>query len=280
MEKIYNIFRVRGGIGDALLACCKIKTIALENQNIQNILIISGPKTVVSTILAIYKKFIYIDRIIFDPFMDYEKNVWDEFHCDIFNNSFKKICKQFNLKSNIYNLDHASKEISIIKSTKINLNDFLINNKFKYKYDYICLQPRSRDNFDKKKDWDSFIYLAEDIYKKTGYKSILIGGKKDSLNIKEKYIINLINKTSIYKSMQIVANAKAVVATSSWSPLLAAILHIPAIHLDFSEQSQIFINFFKEMGGNFNFNLDIINKDPLYLSEKLYMLLNGEDYGN
>ena len=273
MGKICNIFKVRGGIGDALLACCKIKTIALKNKNIQNVIIINGPKTIVPSILSIYNKFIYINTIIMDSSINYKKDLWDPVYYDIFNNSFKKICKKFHPNSNKYDLSYFSKEISIIPSTRLNLNDFQINNKNKFNQkDYICLQPRSRDNYAKKKDWDSFILFAEDFYKKTGNKSILIGGKKDYLEVKEKYIINLINKISIYESMQIISNAEAVVGTSSWSPLFAAILKIPTIHLDFKGQSQIFINFLKEMGG-YNLSLDIINKNPLDLSEKLYNII-------
>lgn len=275
MEKeLCNIFRIRGSIGDSWLASCKLKTIVKENEDIKNILVISGPLTSVNNVLEVYKYITFIDRIIFDPdpTLNYDENRREDWIR--FEQSFLKICSKFHPESKKYNLDCFSNLMNKIKSSRLTLDE--IQMKSIKTENYICLQPRTRRDYTGCiRDWTSFLKFAKIIYDITNYKSVLIGSKNDDLeNIKEKFIINVAGKITIRESMQLILNSRALVGTTSWSPLFSSIFKIPSIHLNSVDLIPIFLQFFKDMDGDYNESLKKANENPAALAKKLCTILN------
>jgi ADP-heptose:LPS heptosyltransferase len=270
MKELCNIFRVRGGIGDALLACCKMKTIAQRNKNIKNVLIISEETIMASNVMSIYEYIIFIDQIIVTSLINnnHKEQVFGKY------SPIHKIIDQFHPDSKKFDLNFNSDLMSKIESTALTLEEIQLSNK--ETSDYICIQPRSRQLYtrDRRRDWNSFLKFAKIIYEKTGYKSVILGSKNDGLNnIKNEYIVNLAGKKTLRESMKLILNSRAMVGTTSWSPLFAAIFKIPCIHINAVDLTPIFLQLFEDMGGNFNISMYSANSEVAFLANKLIKII-------
>lgn len=207
MENEIKTYRVRGGIGDAFVACCRAAA-----DDCFRVAIVDGPFTSFDQVSLVAS--VYFDHVLVLP-PELQASSWEDGN-EPFLSASELILPEASPVPDVYvgDLSHIGGWPFAVSAEE----------------PYVAVQPLTSDN---KRDWGDLRGWPEivEILEGLEMNYVLIGGPKDA---SRDLLVgprgrNYIGKTPLREAIGIVSSAEAVVSAASWSAVAGAAFDVPSL---------------------------------------------------
>lgn len=247
-RKPCRLLQVSGGIGDAIVAASKARSLPRDGVRTVAVVIpndLSSEDTAVHAMRLFPWVSVYAaDQICSDL---REIQIWDDRSSESYAGAINaewRVKQFFNFKWNLLN------DIPL-KSARLTDRDISMASDLPdLPSEYICIQPSSNDPGRIGKYWIRYPE-AVTIFREAGIPTVLIGGKSDMQRVEQfpSEAINLVGKLSLSQSITTVLKSSGCIAANSWSAICAAAFGLPSICLRGESFLAGFETFILDVGG-------------------------------
>lgn len=207
MENEIKAYRVRGGIGDAFVACCRAAV-----DDCFRVALVDGPFTSLDPVSLVAS--VYFDHVLILP-PELQASSWEEGH-----EPFLSACRLI--------VPEAAPVPDVYVGGMSHLREWPFATTLEEPY--VVIQPFTSDN---KRGWGDLRGFSEVVamLEDAGLGYVLVGGPRDATQSIEVGPLgrNYIGKMRLQDSIGIVSSARVVISAASWSAVAGASFGIPSL---------------------------------------------------